>query len=930
MSRRFLLTLTLVFSVLLVGITPTVTAQDADMAHVRLVHGIPDAPPVDILIDGQLTAAQVSFADYTDYIRLADGDHTITVQAGEQIVAEAALTVASEQALTVIVTGSAASPEVLTFEDDLSPLVLGNTRVNAIHAAPGTGAVDVVLPDGSPVLQGLEYGNSSGGIDIPANIYPLAVVPAGSPVDSALLPPTDFYLQAGMLYRVAVVGGPTAIVLEAPVQSVGDSILVSVAHAIEGAPAVDVYNEDVLVIPGLEAGQITRHVALPLGTYEISVRTAGEDDVAAIASISLDLSSAELAGQARTIAAIDRGDTLGLDVYADPVDELASDTARINVINAIPGADLAINVAEIDTLVPVSTAFTTDVPAGPYSVLLTPEGGSAFAVDNLFNGGTLYTLLVTGTLEQPAVLLNHTALNFQPGSAAALVPAVEEETPAPVEEAPVETTPEPEAIEPTVVPTEVPTEPSAPPAAAQAVAPTSGVIGLVYNLNPGANLQLREYPRADARSLGLVQVGTVVSVLGRAGEPDFVDLPDLAPGQDLDPNETWLLVEFVAADGSTTTAWTVAQYIQVTENSQPVRLADLDPVRSDTPGSTSGATTAAATAAPVDSEFFAVVYNLNPDANLNIRRTPDRLGEVLAQVPAGTVLEPSLILDDYSWVYVTYRPADGGEISGWTSAEYVQFVFRGNAYFVTSERFEELLQRSLLAIGDGTERGTRSGISGAAATVAPSNAEFFALVYNLNPDANLNLRRTPDTLAEVLAQLPPGTIIEPQGLLDDYSWAFVIFRPETGGEISGWVATEFVQFVFRGQNYFPVPDKIEELFQRSLLTFVDETQRGEISAEAAAAAGIATPDMSAFRNQYVGTVVIDPGANLHLRRTPNAVSESLALIPSGANMLVIGRTASAEWLQVEYDNASGWVASTYVDLSMNGRQVLLEDVPVVQ
>jgi uncharacterized protein YraI len=88
--------------------------------------------------------------------------------------------------------------------------------------------------------------------------------------------------------------------------------------------------------------------------------------------------------------------------------------------------------------------------------------------------------------------------------------------------------------------------------------------------------------------------------------------------------------------------------------------------------------------------------------------------------------------------------------------------------------------------------------------------------------------------------------------------------------------------------------------------------------------------MSAFRNQYVGTIVLDPGANLRLRRTPDATSESLALIPSGANMLVVGRMANAEWLQVEYDSTPGWVASTYVDLTMNGRRVRLEDVPAVQ
>ncbi len=55
--------------------------------------------------------------------------------------------------------------------------------------------------------------------------------------------------------------------------------------------------------------------------------------------------------------------------------------------------------------------------------------------------------------------------------------------------------------------------------APQVLPVAEGPIGQIFNLNPGANVQLRQYPNASALSLGRVSAGTVVLVLGRAGEP---------------------------------------------------------------------------------------------------------------------------------------------------------------------------------------------------------------------------------------------------------------------------------------------------------------------------------------------------------------------------------------------------------------------------
>jgi len=75
-----------------------------------------------------------------------------------------------------------------------------------------------------------------------------------------------------------------------------------------------------------------------------------------------------------------------------------------------------------------------------------------------------------------------------------------------------------------------------------------------------------------------------------------------------------------------------------------------------------------------------------------------------------------------------------------------------------------------------------------------------------------------------------------------------------------------------------------------------------------------------FEDQVVATIdQLNPGSNLHLRRNPDPASESLALIPSGTQLVVEGVNDTGEWYQVTYNGVTGWISSTYVSLTFNGR-----------
>jgi len=74
---------------------------------------------------------------------------------------------------------------------------------------------------------------------------------------------------------------------------------------------------------------------------------------------------------------------------------------------------------------------------------------------------------------------------------------------------------------------------------------------------------------------------------------------------------------------------------------------------------------------------------------------------------------------------------------------------------------------------------------------------------------------------------------------------------------------------------------------------------------------------------------VDPGANLHLRRNPDASSESLGLIPSGTQLEVLGRNSDGTWLQVEYNGVRGWINASFVSVTRGGRPYKIEDIPNV-
>ncbi len=815
-------TLTVFFALLLVTALTGLTFAQSGTGLVRFVHALPGAGAVDIYVNGLPTARGLDFGQATGYISFPAADNAVVVtQAG-------ATTAVWQQnynptvgsAVTMVV--SSADPlQFVPFADDLSPLPLGRARITAIHAIAGAPTVDVVLEDGRAVVAGLNYNTPYGTLDVPALVYPLAVVPTGGTIADAILPVTPFALDTGTAYVIIAYGtpaNPQALVLRAPTQPEAAGGFVRAVHGVPSAPEVDIYINETLAVPALAFGSASEFIAVPAGSYTATIRAAGSSDD--ITSASLNIA----AGDYLTAAALTEGDEIAINTFADQPMLADAAASAVALYNGFTGSEASFEVTTLDgeSAGAPLVAEDGDVAVGvfqPNAAGLVAAGSTDLSVtiaQPVSYGGTYYSALAylsddaIEALALPSISVNQ-GVGSAPGSpltaavaaapTATVIPMIEPTAAAQVVAAP---TADPNVVVVTAAPQVVQATPLP-------AGPTARVI-----LDPGANLQLRQYPNRDAFSLGLAPSGSVLLVNGRRGEAEFnipgvpsptpdplvTPLPDpaslLAEDQDLVPADTWLNVIYITPDGGQIEAWVNAGFLDVRDTrGNRQRLADLPTVPENQPG-----------------------------------------------VARDTAVTPPPIARE----------------------------------FVT------------------------------------------ATVFNLDQAANLQIRRTPNTAGESLALVSNGSTLELIGINETRDWAFVRYAPPEGGEVTGWSSTIFLQYSFRNES-----QTLDELLERERTEIIPDDRRGNVGA---GTTGPVAPTRDPLRDVVVAEVALDPGANLHLRRNPNPNSESLALIPSGTQLLVQGRTDIGDWVQVEFEGQPGWISSQYAVLTFNGASFELNEVPV--
>lgn len=193
--------------------TPTDTATEtpAGSASVRVAHLSPDAPNVDVSVDGSTVLEDVAFGAVSDYLDVPAGERTVAIAATGDgpTVFEGPVTVAADADYTVVAAGEISDGadqafEPLLFEDDNSDPGDDTARVRVVHASPDAPVVDVTA-GGDALFDGVAYGEA-GYVEVPAGDYTLAVRGDTESNDGEAVGSFDVSLAGGTVYTAFAVG----------------------------------------------------------------------------------------------------------------------------------------------------------------------------------------------------------------------------------------------------------------------------------------------------------------------------------------------------------------------------------------------------------------------------------------------------------------------------------------------------------------------------------------------------------------------------------------------------------------------------------------------------------------------------------------------------------------------------------------------------
>lgn len=200
----------------------------AQQAKVMVVHASPNAPAVDIRVNNNIAASNLSFPNNTPYADVTAGTANIKVSptgtTNYVIDANVPLTANTNYSVLAVNTVNNISASVVM--DNLTTPAAGKAHVRFFHLAPDAPAVDIAIRGGATVFSNRSFNdqNTNAALanftPLDAGTYNLDVRLAGQ--NTAVLPLPAVTVEAGKIYTVFAKG----LVAGTGTQALGAQVIV--------------------------------------------------------------------------------------------------------------------------------------------------------------------------------------------------------------------------------------------------------------------------------------------------------------------------------------------------------------------------------------------------------------------------------------------------------------------------------------------------------------------------------------------------------------------------------------------------------------------------------------------------------------------------------------------------------------------------------
>jgi hypothetical protein len=176
-------------------------------AQIRVLHASPDAPNVDVYIDGKRFASDVAYEGVSPYLTVPAGKHRLQVfPAGKQSGAliDSTIQLKPEQHYTIAVAGDLRNIRPLVIPDAQKGAKPGFSRLKIVHLSPDAPGVDVTLPSGKVLIGHLTFRKISPYLQVTPGTRDLQLRRAGT--QEVLLQVPRIKFDPNVTYTLYIIG----------------------------------------------------------------------------------------------------------------------------------------------------------------------------------------------------------------------------------------------------------------------------------------------------------------------------------------------------------------------------------------------------------------------------------------------------------------------------------------------------------------------------------------------------------------------------------------------------------------------------------------------------------------------------------------------------------------------------------------------------
>lgn len=406
---------------------------EVEIFEVQVLHGSPDAPPVNVFLNEQQVLSDVDYKQGSGRLTLEAGTYPVQVDGivpggDATVIGPVDVAFAGDTIYTIVAVNSVAAIEPVILSQPDTPVSAGSARLFVLHGAASAPEVDVyVTAPGADLSASAPVGSfgfkgTLGPVEVAAGNYQIRVTVAG---DAAALVYDSGEVTLADGNDLVVAALPTTVDGAAPISLValtgGGSLelpdidtptALRVGHLSPDTPEVDVVVNGDAYLGDVPFPAVTNFDVLPADTYNVAVQAAGNPGVVPIGPVDLALD----AGTYYSVLAVNYFTSIEPLILTDDPRPVATN-ARVRIVHAAPTAGNVDIYAvapgtDINSAAPTLAGFAFKdntgylaLPAGDYDITVTPAGTKDAAIGpamiSIENGG-VYTAIARDPLPESA------------------------------------------------------------------------------------------------------------------------------------------------------------------------------------------------------------------------------------------------------------------------------------------------------------------------------------------------------------------------------------------------------------------------------------------------------------------------------------------------------------------------------------------------